>query len=91
LEIVRSHRVPNQGSTVGGGWQPFPVSLETSGWGQKCETEVCCGEATRFVLAKVRGDIFAQFHTVAAKRRSRTQNSQFGLLGPVLRPTTTAV
>jgi hypothetical protein len=31
-------------------------------------------------LAKVRGDVFARFHAVAAKRRSRTQNSQFGLL-----------
>jgi hypothetical protein len=28
---------------------------------------------------------------VAAKRRSRTQNSQFDLLGTVLRATTTAV
>jgi hypothetical protein len=34
---------------------------------------------------------FARFHAVAAKRRSRTRNSQFGLLGPVLAPTTTAV
>jgi hypothetical protein len=38
----------------------------------------------RSVLAKVRGDVFARFHAVAAKRRSRTRNSQFCLLGPVL-------
>jgi hypothetical protein len=30
-------------------------------------------------------------HAVAAKLRSNTRNSQFGLLGPVLRATTTAV
>jgi hypothetical protein len=40
---------------------------------------------------KSRGDVFACFHVVAAKRRSRTRNSQFGLLGPMLRATTTAV
>jgi hypothetical protein len=34
---------------------------------------------------------FAHFHAVAAKRRSITLNSQFGLFGPVLRSTTTAV
>jgi hypothetical protein len=50
----------------------------------------CHGEAARSVLAKVRGDIFARFHAVAAKRRSRTRNSQFDLLGPVLRATITA-
>jgi hypothetical protein len=31
LKIGRSHRVPNQGSTVSGGWQPFRVSPETAG------------------------------------------------------------
>jgi hypothetical protein len=51
----------------------------------------CHGEAARSVLAKVRGDVFARFHAVAAKRRGRTRNSQFDLLGPVLRATTTAV
>jgi hypothetical protein len=50
----------------------------------------CHGEAARSVLVKVRGDVFARFHAVAAKRRSRTRNSQFGLFGPVLRTTTTA-
>jgi hypothetical protein len=52
----------------------------------------CChGEATRSVFSKVRGDVFARFHAVVAKRRSRTRCSQFGLLGQVLRATTTAV
>jgi hypothetical protein len=37
-----------------------------------------------------RGDVFARFHAVAAKRRSRTWNSQFGLKAPMLRATTTA-
>jgi hypothetical protein len=82
LEIGSSHRVLNQGSTVGGGWQPFCVSPETAGWRRKCETECCHSEAARSVLAKVRGDVFARFHAVAAKHRSRTRNSQFGLLGP---------
>jgi hypothetical protein len=46
LEKERSHRVPNQGSTVGGGWQPFcRLSPETAGWVQKCETGRCHGEA----------------------------------------------
>jgi hypothetical protein len=91
LVTERTHRVPYQDSTVGGGWQPFFVSLETAGWGRKCETGCCHGEAARSVLAKVRDDVVARFHAVASKRRSRTQNSQFGLLGSVLRATTTAV
>jgi hypothetical protein len=41
--------------------------------------------------AKVRGEVVARFHAVAAKLRSRTRNSQFDLLGPVFRATTTAV
>jgi hypothetical protein len=67
------------------------VSPEIAGWGRKCETGRCHGEAAWSVLAKVRGDVFARFHAVAAKPRSKTRNSQFGLLGPVLRATTTAV
>jgi hypothetical protein len=43
------------------------------------------------VSPKFGGDVFARLHAVAAKRRSRTRNSQFGLLGPVLRATKTAV
>jgi hypothetical protein len=39
------------------------------------------GEAASSVLAKVRGDVFTRLHAVAAKRGSRTQISQFGLLG----------
>jgi hypothetical protein len=81
LEIGRSHRVPNKGSTVSGGWQPFFVSPETAGWGRKCETGRRHGETARFVLAKFRGDVFARFHAVALKSRSSTRNSQFGRLG----------
>jgi hypothetical protein len=51
----------------------------------------CHDEAARSILAKVRGDVFARFQAVAAKRRRRTRNSQFGPLGTVLRATTTAV
>jgi hypothetical protein len=51
----------------------------------------CHGEAARSVLTKVQGDIFARFHAVAVKVRSRIRNSQFGLLGPMLRATATAV
>jgi hypothetical protein len=40
---------------------------------------------------KFGGDVFARFHAVAAKRRSTTRSSHFGLLGPVLRATATAV
>jgi hypothetical protein len=35
LEIGRSHRLPNQGSTEGGRWQPFCFSPAAAGWGQK--------------------------------------------------------
>jgi hypothetical protein len=73
--------VPNEGSTVCEKWQPFFISPETAGWGRKCETERCHGEATRSVLAKVRGDVFTRFHADAAKPRSRARNSQLGLLG----------
>jgi hypothetical protein len=31
LEIGKSHRASNQGSTVGGGWQTFSVSTDTAG------------------------------------------------------------
>jgi len=34
--------------------------------------------------AKVEGDVFTLFHAVSAKLRSRTRNSQFGLLGQIL-------
>jgi hypothetical protein len=86
----RSHREPNQGSAVGGGWKPFYISPETAGWERKCETGRCHGEGARSILAKFRGDVCARFHAVAAKHRNRTQNSQLGLLGTVLRATTTA-
>jgi hypothetical protein len=49
------------------------------------------GEAARCVLAKVRDDVFERFHAVAAKRRSRTWNSQLVLLVPMLSATTTAI
>jgi hypothetical protein len=42
-----NRRKSNQGSVVGGGWQPFFVSPETIGWGWKCETGRCHGEAAR--------------------------------------------
>jgi hypothetical protein len=51
----------------------------------------CHGEAARSVLSKDQGDVFARFHAVAANLCSKTQNSKFGLLGPVLRATTTTV
>ena len=41
----------------------------------------CRDEAARSVLAKVGDDVFALFHAVSAKLRSRTRNSQFGLSG----------
>jgi hypothetical protein len=49
------------------------------------------GEAAMSIIIKVPGDVFARFHAVTAKRRSRTRNSQFALLGLVLRATTTVV
>ena len=41
-------------------------------------------EAARSVLAKVGDDVVAIFHAVSAKLRSRTRNSQFGLLGQII-------
>jgi hypothetical protein len=49
------------------------ISPETAGWDRKWETGRCRGETSRSVFAKVRDDIFARFHEVAAKLRSRTQ------------------
>jgi hypothetical protein len=74
MGIGKSHRLPNQECTVCWGWQPFCISPETAEWGRKCETGRCHGEAVRSVLAKVRGDVFARFHSVAAKCRSRNRN-----------------
>jgi hypothetical protein len=31
--------VPNQGSTMGGGWQPIRISPGNAGWGRRCEKE----------------------------------------------------
>jgi hypothetical protein len=86
----RQSHIPIQHSTV---------SLESGGYFAETthvpnsdrKTGRCHGEAARSVLAKVWGDVFARLHAVAAKRRSRTRNSQFGLLGTLLRATTTAV
>jgi hypothetical protein len=55
------------GKYGGWGWQTFCFSPETAGWGQKCETGRCHGEADRSVLAKVRGEVFARFHAVAVE------------------------
>jgi hypothetical protein len=75
-----------------GGWGMTAIfAFRQKLLGEECDTGRCHGEAARSVLAKVRGDVFARFHAVAAKRRSGTQNSQFGLLEPVLRATATAV
>jgi hypothetical protein len=38
LEIGRNYRVPNHSIRVGGVWQPFCVSPETTRWRLKCET-----------------------------------------------------
>jgi hypothetical protein len=40
---------------------------------------------------QVRGDIFENIHEVVEKRRRRTRNSHFDLLGPVLRAATPTV
>ena len=78
----------SQGAKSGeyGGWgyQKFCFSPGTGGWGQQCGMVRCHGEAARSVLAKVGDDVFALFHAVSTKLRSRTQNSQFGLLGQIL-------
>jgi hypothetical protein len=74
----------SQGAKSGeyGGWglERFRFPPETTGCGGKCETGRCRGKAASSVLAKARGDIFARFYAVAAKLRSKTRNSQFGLL-----------
>jgi hypothetical protein len=49
------------------------------------------GEAASSILTKIWGEVFARFQAVAAKLRSRTRNSQFGLLGQIRYAITTAV
>jgi hypothetical protein len=36
-----------------------------------------------FFVAKVRGEVFAHFHAVAAERQENMQNWPFGLLGQI--------
>jgi hypothetical protein len=90
LEIGRSHRVANQGVWWVGMTFIF-VSPETAGWGRKYEMGHCHGDAARSLLAKFQGDVVARFCAVPTKRCSRSRNSQFGLMGQVLRATTTVV
>jgi hypothetical protein len=57
-----------------------------------CEAERYRVEATESALTKVRGErLRTLFTQTPAKRRSRICNSQFCLLGTVLRVTTTAI
>jgi hypothetical protein len=51
------------------GWGMTAICLppETAGWGWKCETGCCHGEAARSVLTNVQGNVFARFHAVTAK------------------------
>jgi hypothetical protein len=79
------------GEYNGWGMTAIFISPETAGWGRKCETGCCHGEAARSVLNTVRGDVFSRFHVFAAKLRSRNRNSQFGLLVQIFCATTTAV
>jgi hypothetical protein len=74
FNLIYGNRKKSQGAKSG----------EYGEWGMTailCETGNCHGEVARAVVAKVRCDVFAHFHAVAAKRRSRTRNSQFGLCG----------
>jgi hypothetical protein len=94
FEIGRSHRVPNQGSTVGGDDIRFVFRQKILGED---------GSVRRgFVMVKQPGlfspnfgatfsHVFTRFHAVAAKLRSRTWNSECGRLGQILCATTTAV
>jgi hypothetical protein len=95
FSFIFGNRKKSQGAISGEyggrGIRAIFFSPETAVWERKCETGRCHGEATWSVLAKVRGDVFARFHAVAAKLRSWIRNSQFGLLWPVIRATTNVV
>src|SRR5215469_8080259 len=85
FNFILGNRKKSQGAKSGeyGGWGITAIWF----FARNCwvRTAVRCpDEAARSVLAKVGNDDFALFHAVSAKLCSRTQNSQFGLLGQIL-------
>jgi hypothetical protein len=69
---------------VGGGRQSCCSSSETPWWKRKCETVRCRDATASSIAAKVRGEVFAYFHTVAVKCHSSMQNRLFGMPGRFL-------
>ena len=82
------NRKKSQGAKSGeyGGWGIIAILFFTRNWWVR--TEVWDGAlfwwSSQVCFRQSWGDVFACFHAVAAKRRSRTQNSQFGLLGQII-------
>ena len=84
LETGRSHRVPNQGSTVGGDNSNFVLRQILLGEDGSVRRGVVMVKQPGLFLPKFGAMSSHVFHAVAAKLRSRTWNSQFGLLGQIL-------
>jgi hypothetical protein len=51
---------------------------------KKCETVSCHAATANYFVAKVRGEVFAQFHAVAVKRQISMRNRLFVLQGRIL-------
>jgi hypothetical protein len=82
--------VSNQGSTVGGNDSHFVFRQKMLGEDGSVRRGVVMVKQTGLFSPNF-GATSSHVFTVAAKLRSRTRNSEFGLLGQILCATTTAV
>jgi hypothetical protein len=53
-------------------------------WKRKCETVRCCDATASSFVTKVRGEVFAHFHTPAVKSYNSMWNWLFCLPGRIL-------
>jgi hypothetical protein len=71
-------------STVGWWRQTCCFWSKNTWWKRKCEAVRCRDVTASSFVAKVLGEVFAHFHSVAVKRHSSMRNWLFGLWGRIL-------
>jgi hypothetical protein len=85
LSVLSSiFNIQTEKSMVGGGQQSCCFLSNIPLWKRKCETVCCCDATASSFIAKVRGKVFAHFHTVAIKHHSSLRNWLVGLPGRIL-------
>jgi hypothetical protein len=67
----------NQKSGMGGERQSSRFWSKIPYWKWKCEMVRCCDATPSYFVAKVRGEVFANFHAVAVRRKSNMRNWLF--------------